>query len=347
MSEVNPFEQYDENPFQDSAVIDSSNFQEPQEPQGGNNSNPFTEEKADKKYEKKEEKKSKFFPSFGGGGRERLYDEEDDPPTKAPAYEEHSSSSYKYEDEATKRKEEELRRKEQELEERARQLKQQEQEQLKANPALRVKNWPRCYPIIYHDIAIEIPEEWQKTVRHLYYSWILTVVCLGVNLLGAMCILIAGVSGKDFGSSILYFIAITPLSFFLWYRPVYNAFMKDTSFYFLVYFLFGGFHILFEFYMILGIQDTGGAGFINTIFLFSNAHIGEGIICLIALIFWSILTGAHCFLFSRVYKVYRARGHTIEEARNQAFTSAATSPAGRQAVSSAFVHAVNTQGQQN
>lgn len=41
-----------------------------------------------------------------------------------------------------------------------------------------------------------------------------------------------------------------PLSFLLWYRPAYNAYMKELSVFYYMYFLFAGFHLAFSAYMV-------------------------------------------------------------------------------------------------
>lgn len=57
-----------------------------------------------------------------------------------------------------------LQRREQALERREAELKRREEE-LRRNGGGKVKNWPRCYPLIYHDIEGEIPDEYQKMVK--------------------------------------------------------------------------------------------------------------------------------------------------------------------------------------
>jgi len=221
-----------------------------------------------------------------------------------------------------------------------------QQPQQPVQPGDKKPNWPVCRPIIYHNIPDEIPPENQRTVRNLYYSWILTVVSLGVNMIGCLCVLIAGVSPVDFGVSIMYFFVISVCAFLLWYRPVYNAFMKNTSFYFLMYLFFGGFHVLFVLYMFIGIAQSGAAGMVNMIYLFvpdsnGNKHTAEGIICLISTLFWAMLFGFCAFLYRQVYYVYKARGHSIADARNQVVTTTVTSPAGKQAMASAVTTAAS------
>src|SRR5690606_30361177 len=112
-------------------------------------------------------------------------------------------------------------------------------------------------------------------------SWMLTVLSLLFNLIGCLCILIAGLGGQDFGFSIMYLVLIPPLAFILWYRPVYNAFMKDNSFYFVLFLFFNGCHVLFMLYLVMGAPETGAAGFINMIDLYAKKHYGEGTVALI------------------------------------------------------------------
>lgn len=44
-------------------------------------------------------------------------------------------------------------------------------------PPLQPKNWPRCYPVLHHDIGGEVPAGRQSLVRTGYLTWLL--VCTG------------------------------------------------------------------------------------------------------------------------------------------------------------------------
>lgn len=55
-------------------------------------------------------------------------------------------------------------------------------------------------------------------------------------------------------------------------QPIYYAYSKEYAFFFWQYFLFGGFHVAFAFYMLIGIPSTGSAGLINTIAMAAQAH---------------------------------------------------------------------------
>jgi hypothetical protein len=107
-----------------------------------------------------------------------------------------------------------------------------------SNPALhKPPNFPPFYPFMFHDIDIEIPEDCREIVRRLYTSWLALLGVLGWNAISAFLIMVSHapdvITGNtDFGTALVYCFTITAASFFLWYRPVYNAFMKENSLYY-------------------------------------------------------------------------------------------------------------------
>ncbi|KAJ3416600.1 hypothetical protein HDV05_000882 [Chytridiales sp. JEL 0842] len=165
--------------------------------------------------------------------------------------------------EAHLKKEEELRRREAELMERERQLLQQA---AIANQP-RVPNFPWIWPLMFHNIELDIPDKAKNIQLWMYRSFLLLGALLIVNAIACFAVMISHPTGmtttaKDFGVSVVYGFGIMTSSFFLWYRPVYNAFMKESSMLFYFYFLFGGLHVLYYCYMALGIPGSGSAGFI-------------------------------------------------------------------------------------
>jgi hypothetical protein len=131
-------------------------------------------------------------------------------------------------------------------------------------------------------------------------------------------------AGSDFGVALGYMFFITVASFFLWYRPVYNAFMKEKSLYYFVFFVFNGFHVLFQFYMAVGVPGSGSAGIINMISAFTDNKVVAGVFCSAAVLLWVAGGAFSLFLFYRVYDHWRSQGHTFEAAKGEALRAAAT-----------------------
>lgn len=71
-----------------------------------------------------------------------------------------------------------LQRRQEELERKAQELARREEELRSGAYNVRRNNWPplpaQCpfQPCFYQDIEVDIPLEFQKIVRHLYYLWL-------------------------------------------------------------------------------------------------------------------------------------------------------------------------------
>ncbi|KIM49059.1 hypothetical protein M413DRAFT_60358, partial [Hebeloma cylindrosporum] len=210
---------------------------------------------------------------------------------------------------------EELRRREQDLERREAELN---------NKAEHIRrhgrnNFPPFFPLIFHSIQDEIPETSRPLITRLYQLWLVLLGTLIINMVACMIILISGSpsGGGDFGGSLGYLILITPLSFLLWYRPIYNGYMKEQALYYYFYFFFGGFHLLFSIYMIIGIPGTGSAGFIQTIRLFSAHTWVAAVFALIATIGWVVQGVGNGYYYLEIYKHHTAAGQTMAKAKTE------------------------------
>ncbi|KAG8925115.1 hypothetical protein FRC03_009082 [Tulasnella sp. 419] len=180
-------------------------------------------------------------------------------------------------------------------------------------------NWPPFFPLIYHSIPDEIPEAHRTTVTRLYQLWLVLLITLIVNMVACLLVLLAGApdGGKDLGASIGYIPMIGILSFLLWYRPIYNGYMKEQALYYYIYFFFGGWHLLFSIYMIIGIPSTGSGGLIQTIQAFSQGHIVAGVLGAIATVGW-VLQGVGLGWYYRLtWAHHNDAGHSFTKAKGE------------------------------
>ncbi|GAA5830245.1 hypothetical protein JCM11251_001282 [Rhodosporidiobolus azoricus] len=182
-------------------------------------------------------------------------------------------------------------------------------------------NWPPGpFPLLFHDIEQEVPEQHRATVLTLYRVWMFLVLTLIINLVGAVLLLISGSSngGSDLGAGIMYLPVISVLSFLLWYRPVYNAYAKEYSFFYYIFFLFGGFHIAFCVYMFIGVPSSGSAGLINLISRFANGHIVAGVFCVLATVGWAMEGLAFLWMYKNVWAhSHGEQGHSLAQAKQE------------------------------
>ncbi|KAL9931975.1 hypothetical protein V8E36_009036 [Tilletia maclaganii] len=216
---------------------------------------------------------------------------------------------------------EELARRERELEQRERDL---------SARAAHIQrhgrnNWPPFYPMLYHDIEAEIPPDSRPIVANVYKLWLLLVAALIVNLVATVFLLVQGSpdGGKDMISGIVYLPVISAASFMLWYRPLYNAYMKEASFFFYLYFVFGGFHLAYSAYMVIGVPATGSAGLINTIQSFQGGRIVAAILGTIATVALALQGLGNLWYYRLTWQHKNEQGHTFAQAKQEFATNGA------------------------
>jgi len=215
-----------------------------------------------------------------------------------------------------------------EINQRERELERREQELTQKADHIRRhgrSNFPPFFPLIYHSISDEIPEASRPLITRLFQLWLVLIATLIMNMIACIFILVAGSSngGSDLGSSIGYLLVIGPLSFLLWYRPIYNGYMKEQALYYYFYFFFGGFHLIFSIYMILGIPSTGSAGIIQTIRMFSQHHLAAGILGIFPSVGWVIQGAGNAFYYRQIWAHHTAAGHSVEKAKGELATHGA------------------------
>ncbi|KAE8259506.1 hypothetical protein A4X13_0g972 [Tilletia indica] len=215
---------------------------------------------------------------------------------------------------------EELARRERELEQRERDL------NARAAHIQRHgrNNFPPFYPMLYHDIDAEIPPDSRPLVATVFKLWLLLVLSLIVNLVATVFLLVQSApdGGKDMISGIVYLPVITAASFMLWYRPMYNAYMKESSVFYYMYFV-GGFHIAYSAYMVLGIPATGSAGLINTIQSFQGGRLIAAILGTIATVGFAVQGLGNLWFYRITWNHNHEQGHTFAQAKQEFATHGA------------------------
>ncbi|PNF40565.1 Secretory carrier-associated membrane protein 1 [Cryptotermes secundus] len=222
----------------------------------------------------------------------------------------------------------EFQRRQEELERKAQELARREEELKNAPYNARRNNWPPlpekcCFqPCFYQDINVDIPLEFQKIVRLLYYLWMFHACVMALNLLGGLALMFSSADFTTFGLSILYLILFTPFSFLCWYRPAYKAFRSDSSFNFMVFFFVFFFQFVVTVIQTIGIPGSGTCGMLTALKSFdgSAGGITLGIILLIIALCFGAAACMDLLLLSKIHRIYRSTGASFAKAQ-QEFTT--------------------------
>ncbi|XP_046399882.1 secretory carrier-associated membrane protein 1 [Ischnura elegans] len=218
---------------------------------------------------------------------------------------------------------EEIKRRQEELDRKAEEIRRREEE-LKNSPYnARRNNWPPlpekcCFqPCFYQDINVDIPLEFQKVVRMLYYLWLYHSAVLVLNVVGGLALLLKLSDFTTFGVSILYLILFTPFSFVCWYRPAYKAFRSDSSFNFMVFFFVFFFQFLASTIQSIGIIGSGNCGLLVAIKCFDSTPGGVvvGILVLIVSLGFGSAAVMDLLLLSKIHRIYRSTGASFAKAQ--------------------------------
>ncbi|NXY37581.1 SCAM2 protein, partial [Pomatorhinus ruficollis] len=196
-----------------------------------------------------------------------------------------------------------------ELERKAAELEKKERE-LQSHAASidpRQNNWPplprRCpiKPCFYQDFSADIPADYQRICKMLYYLWMLHSITLFLNLLACLAwFSVNNDRGVDFGLSILWLILFTPCAFLCWYRPIYKAFRQVLgSFSFFVFFFIFFCQIAIYIIQAVGIPGWGDSGWIAAL---SEVHknLAVVVIMMVVAAFFTLCAVLSLFLLKQV-----------------------------------------------
>ncbi|XP_077174300.1 secretory carrier-associated membrane protein 2 [Paroedura picta] len=218
-----------------------------------------------------------------------------------------------------------LLQQQEELERKAAELERKERELQNSAAGFNPKqnNWPPLpkfcpmKPCFYQDFSADIPADYQRICKMLYYLWMLHSITLLLNLLACLAwFLINPERGVDLGLSILWFILFTPCAFLCWYRPIYKAFRSDSSFSFFVFFFVFFCQIVEYIVQAVGIPNWGNSGWIAA-FSVVGVNLAVAVIMMVVATFFTVCSVLALFLLKRVHSLYRRTGASFQRAQEE------------------------------
>ncbi|KAL3652807.1 Secretory carrier-associated membrane protein 5 [Castilleja foliolosa] len=208
----------------------------------------------------------------------------------------------------SKNKEKELATWEANLNRREREIKRREEAVSNAGVPVNDKNWPPFFPIIHHDIANEIPVHAQRLQYLAFASWLGIVLCLVFNVIAITVCWIRGGGVRIFFLAIIYALMGCPLSYVLWYRPLYRAMRTDSALkfggFFLFYMLHIGFCILAAIAPPIIFHGRSLTGILAAVDVFSD-HVLVGIFYLVGFALFCLESLLSLWVLQKVYTYFR------------------------------------------
>uniref|UniRef100_A0A8C6NM26 Secretory carrier-associated membrane protein n=1 Tax=Nothobranchius furzeri TaxID=105023 RepID=A0A8C6NM26_NOTFU len=194
----------------------------------------------------------------------------------------------------------------QELERKAADLERREQElqnRTTNRESTKENNWPPLpkfcpvKPCFYQNFEEEIPDDYRRICKRMYYLWMFHCATLFLNVLACLAYFTADPSrGVDFGLSILWFLLFTPVAFVCWYRPVYKAFRKSEM---TLLFIFG-----FNSGWILSISVIG-------------TNLAVAVVMMVVAGFFTVNAVLALILLKMVHAKYRRTGASFTKAQEE------------------------------
>ena len=209
--------------------------------------------------------------------------------------------------------------------------------------------WTKIKPCFHHDIDVDIPSHYQRTVKTLYRLWIAYVLVMTLNLIDgliALCIGFGKGNGVSFGLALLYWAFCIPSSFVCWFRPAYKAFRDDGSIRFMIFFFVFFVQCCFTTFVALGIGNLGVFGWINGIDQFTKGTAKNyfmGTCCLITALCSSLVTVISVIMLIRIHRVYRYSGNSIAKAKEEFSTGLVRNKTVQDVATAAATEVVNSQ----
>jgi secretory carrier-associated membrane protein len=227
-----------------------------------------------------------------------------------------------------------LEKRQRELDAKARDIERREQEQTERlrqqsqSTTSNGKNWPplpNCCPMrpCFRQYFETDFQPGQRTlIKRIYYAWLLHFIVWFLNIWGTLAYFIGSAgdtrryAGISFGSSILFFILMVPLSLYFWYRRAYQALKNDSSINYFVFFIISIVMIGICFVQCLGVDSLPSCGWINA-FVVINTDLGVGITMIVIAILFTLLGIVDVILLILVLRFYRSSGASLDKAKQE------------------------------
>ncbi|XP_054792077.1 secretory carrier-associated membrane protein 4-like [Prosopis cineraria] len=208
----------------------------------------------------------------------------------------------------SKKREQELATWEADLKRREQEIKRREDAIAKSGVVVEDKNWPPFFPVIHHDIANEIPVHAQRLQYLAFASWLGIVLCLVFNVVAVIICWIRGGGVKIFFLAVIYALLGVPLSYVLWYRPLYRAMRTDSALKFGWFFLFYLLHIAFCVIAAIAppivFHGKSLTGILAAIDVFSD-HVFVGIFYLVGFALFCLEALLSLWVLQKIYMYFR------------------------------------------
>jgi len=214
------------------------------------------------------------------------------------------------------KKEKELEKKEKELKKREATVRGKEGD----------KNWPPCFPILYHSIEDDIPASEQRNVTMTYRCYLGLTLAFAVNFAAVTVAFFAEGEIEAWFLAGLYMSFGIPGAFFLWYMRYYVGARKDGALSYGMHFIFFICHILFCILATVGPPwptDQALCGVLSMTKAFEKNKF-TGVMYLIAMIVWFLETLYSIWVVQQNYAKFRGQGNDKKALRQATVIAGAT-----------------------
>lgn len=228
----------------------------------------------------------------------------------------------------TAAREAELGRKEAALAAKEKELKAME-ERMKASGVIPepAKNWPVCWPWVYHDISVDIPDgNPRRVVKEGYATWWGMVVCMLWNFFCAAVMLSQKVEHKtsSFLLAAIYLLVGIPTGFFLWYRQLYLGCKGESTISMLGFFITFIAHIGFCTWAAIAVPFSqeywSFAGFVAATRAL-DVSLGCGAIFFVGSALWTLEALYSLWVLKDVFFFFKGKGGIEQAKRGVALAS--------------------------